>query len=626
MSASQVATLEAQIASLQAELSAATGTTAMSASPAFTMSLTIGSTGSQVTELQTWLISKGYSIPAGATGYFGTETQAAVAAFQAANGISPDVGYFGPITMAKVNSMLGTTTTTTTTTTGTTTTSTGTATLTGGEGSINNFQTVGASNITLGTGASQQVYGFQFQAGGSDLEVNRIYYDIANVGTSGTTRPWNVFQTATLTDSSGDTIATLDATNQNNWSEDGTVPSGDGGAGNQIYRLDFENVNQVVKEGTTQTYYLSLTTQGAFASGNVAAGTQYSVSLADQGLRATDAMGLQQYSPSNTSLDGSTVNLNSNTSGSVTLSTGSDNPQTTTLMANQNTSTQNVVLNTFTLQNNGSASLELYTLPVSLTTTTGTTTMATSSNLVQDLKLYQGSTLLDDESPSSTFTSGGTIDFKNLNVVIPEGTTDDFSVEADIQPVGYASNNPAPSGSTATVTVPGSGTVDIETSAGAIVPPSGTSTGYPIAFAVNGLSVASSPTSATATVVNVSQNATAQTGTFTFTFNVTAFGQTIYVPASASGFTATLYNQTAATSSSLTNGAITGNVNLVNGEYQVNSGQTAVFTITATKTSGAGQFYYAALNTLSYNTTPGVATTTVSFPSTYTTNAVAIQS
>ncbi len=99
---SQAASLEAQIASLQAQLAAAQGTSA-SASVTFTRNLTIGSTGSDVTALQTWLIAKGFSIPAGATGYFGTQTRAALAAYSQLMVFSPAVGYFGPITMAKVN-------------------------------------------------------------------------------------------------------------------------------------------------------------------------------------------------------------------------------------------------------------------------------------------------------------------------------------------------------------------------------------------------------------------------------------------------------------------------------------------------------------------------------------------
>jgi hypothetical protein len=68
----------------------------------FTHDLTIGSTGSDVTALQQYLIAAGFSIPAGATGYFGAQTQSALAAFQAARGIYPPAGYFGPITRAYV--------------------------------------------------------------------------------------------------------------------------------------------------------------------------------------------------------------------------------------------------------------------------------------------------------------------------------------------------------------------------------------------------------------------------------------------------------------------------------------------------------------------------------------------
>lgn len=99
--------IAAQIAALQAQLAALTGGSSSGSSTTFTMDLTLGSTGSEVTALQNFLIGKGHSIPAGATGYFGAQTQAALAAFQAANGVSPAAGYFGPITRAKVNGMGG---------------------------------------------------------------------------------------------------------------------------------------------------------------------------------------------------------------------------------------------------------------------------------------------------------------------------------------------------------------------------------------------------------------------------------------------------------------------------------------------------------------------------------------
>ncbi len=105
----------------------------MGSAPAISRDLTTGSTGTDVTALQAYLIYRGYSIPAGATGYFGAQTVAALAAFQAANGIVPASGYFGPLTRAVIAATGGapatsapsTPVTTTTTTTTTTTAATG---------------------------------------------------------------------------------------------------------------------------------------------------------------------------------------------------------------------------------------------------------------------------------------------------------------------------------------------------------------------------------------------------------------------------------------------------------------------------------------------------------------------
>ena len=62
--------------------------------------LTVGASGPEVAAMQSMLISFGYPIPAGPTGYFGAQTRAALAAYQAALGITPAAGYFGPKTRA----------------------------------------------------------------------------------------------------------------------------------------------------------------------------------------------------------------------------------------------------------------------------------------------------------------------------------------------------------------------------------------------------------------------------------------------------------------------------------------------------------------------------------------------
>lgn len=66
--------------------------------------LTIGSRGTNVTLLQQFLVSKDFlEMPVGVSyGYFGVITKGAVARWQRANGIAPAVGFFGPISRARI--------------------------------------------------------------------------------------------------------------------------------------------------------------------------------------------------------------------------------------------------------------------------------------------------------------------------------------------------------------------------------------------------------------------------------------------------------------------------------------------------------------------------------------------
>jgi len=84
----------------------------------FSRNLTLGSIGEDVRQLQILLNSLGFLVassgpgsPGNETAYFGSLTQQALARFQAANGISPAVGYFGPITRAFIAKMTITTST-----------------------------------------------------------------------------------------------------------------------------------------------------------------------------------------------------------------------------------------------------------------------------------------------------------------------------------------------------------------------------------------------------------------------------------------------------------------------------------------------------------------------------------
>jgi Putative peptidoglycan binding domain/Purple acid Phosphatase, N-terminal domain len=71
-----------------------------------TSQIGVGSRGSNVSALQTFLATNSGVYPAGlVTGYYGALTSAAVANFQIAYNISP-VGNVGPVTLAKLNSIL----------------------------------------------------------------------------------------------------------------------------------------------------------------------------------------------------------------------------------------------------------------------------------------------------------------------------------------------------------------------------------------------------------------------------------------------------------------------------------------------------------------------------------------
>lgn len=81
----------------------------------FTQTLRTGSTGNDVTQLQTVLIANGY-LNTAATGYFGTLTQAALKLYQAKYGIS-QTGTVGPLTRAQLNKNIASATVTTAATT-----------------------------------------------------------------------------------------------------------------------------------------------------------------------------------------------------------------------------------------------------------------------------------------------------------------------------------------------------------------------------------------------------------------------------------------------------------------------------------------------------------------------------
>lgn len=111
----QINSLLATIQALQAQLGATTTGGSGATACTFTRDLTIGVTGDDVKCLQQYLNSKGFTVSATGAGsvgnestYFGAKTAAAAGKWQAANGVTPSVGYFGAKSRAKYAAIGGT--------------------------------------------------------------------------------------------------------------------------------------------------------------------------------------------------------------------------------------------------------------------------------------------------------------------------------------------------------------------------------------------------------------------------------------------------------------------------------------------------------------------------------------
>jgi hypothetical protein len=158
-------------------------------STTFTRDLTIGSTGSDVVALQDMLVSGGYLVmPVGVSkGYFGALTQSALGKYQAANGISPAAGYFGPITRSKVNASV---VVTPPAVDDSDDTSSGSTKLQGGAGSIDEAKFIGSiNNEEVGEGQEDvEVMGLAIKPENSDINLTAVKLVFTKANSTGSTR------------------------------------------------------------------------------------------------------------------------------------------------------------------------------------------------------------------------------------------------------------------------------------------------------------------------------------------------------------------------------------------------------------------------------------------------------
>jgi len=496
---------------------------AATANAAFNTNLTVGSTGADVSALQTWLISKGYSIPsissgAAQPGYFGSQTKAAVVAYQTKNGI-PSTGFFGPLTRGSVNGGGGATVVlpssacpvgyTCTANPGTTvpaTVVTGTITTPGIEGTL----TVTSNNSGLASTVYENdskvaILGFQAEAKTSDMIIERVKLDLGT--TSGFYN--KIFKKLYITDSSGTVLASADL-NSSTVVKDGAR-----------YNITITGINSVVSRDSKKSFMVKADVYSSIDSTDYD-GETYPIALAADGVRAVDGAGINQYSPSLVTTVARTPNISADLVDSATLkiSTNSATPKSADVIATAGSS-ENELDRVTVLAFDVKAEKDAVTITDLVVDVVKTGTGgATASSTVY---LFDGSTELDSAS-----VSGGEATFSDLDYVVSKDSTKTLTVKVDIRNANGTVSQIAVDIDTADVTS--------ENSRGDSVTESGSAIGE--TMHVRNVGPQFVLNSKTATRSTVSSNDTSgvatSTGTGKFSVTITAVGGDISFGTSAS--------------------------------------------------------------------------------------------
>lgn len=512
-----VAEIMAAIATLQAQLSSMTGGT--SGGYVFTSDLTVGSTGGDVDALQSLLVSKGFlTMPAGvAMGYFGNLTKAAVSAWQAASGISPTAGYFGPKSRAAANAMASTGTPTPTPTPTTPGAIPG-----GTEGSFTVTQAAQpANNTNVTSNSNVPVYGVEIKAQSSDMVIDRADLEFAVTVNSTTVNPSGFISSISAWD--GSTLLKTMPLGAGDFTKDSS----------NLYYVRVTGIGFKVPKDVKKSLTFSINTNSISSADYARSLTVKGWSGTTQNIRGVDTVGLNSYANNNW-----TGTFTFNASNNATL-TGSANsaatPKAQTIAVNTSDGIRGVTMLTYDLKSTiGDAVLTDQRVYVK------TDSVSTSNPTA--LYLYDGSTLLSSASVTVT-TGSGTVNFANLDVSILKDQTKSLTVKADF---------PSTAAGVASTTI---ATSAAETNTTMLETADGSSKEVTIASAITGndvhLFVVDAPiwtlssASAVATPGVVSVASSSITGTIVL--NVKANGGTLTKP-TASDFTVFFASSTARTS------------------------------------------------------------------------------
>ncbi len=581
--------------------------------------LKMGSTGSQVMELQKALNAKGFVVSSTGLGsagnestYFGAKTKGAVVAFQTANGLGKD-GVVGPATGAALASGSSTGGTSTvpgctagamfSSTTGASCTggSTSTGPLAGTAGNIDNTSKISSYNDEeVGEGSSDvKVVGFEIETSNDgDIALRSMKLEFDPAAHSGS-------QSTHLDDYIDGVSIWMGST------KIGSADVSDFSENSDIYTRTITLSNAVVRSDMTEKFYITVDAVNNLDSGDVT-GDNWSLDVTS--IRFEDGSGVvSTYDSDTDTLDTQLdfVDFGTAADSELKFSTASDNPEAGIVNVNESSVKDNIVLLKGKITLDGDSDVNIDELPFTFSPVgDNMNAIVDSITLVIDGEEYSESV------PSIADAASGTITFDNLDFDMNAGDTINFEIIADINGTDdYTEGDSI----TASFTSTNRDYVDAENEEGDQLDDSdeksGTATGKSQEFRSNGVEL---------TFVSATTNVAAGTsanddqGTFTIKFKVKAIGDTVYISSLAdakatAGVTAGKTSMNIDRAGTATNGGTsTVLTNLTSttltsvGLYQLDSGEENTFEISSTvqlPTAGAAGLFRAVLGGVSWTTT-----------------------
>ena len=544
---------------------AAVGCGVTAPAAAFTRNLTVGSTGADVTALQTML---GVTP---ATGYFGAITKAAVMAYQTANGISA-TGYVGPLTLAKLNYVAPVVVAPVVAPVVTPVVSN----LAGTDGSIADVSKLASyNNEEVGEGQNAvKVLGMDVEASkDGDIQLKSIKLTLTENGT-GDSNNLNDYVDAVSILLGSTEVGSVDVSDFN---EDS----------NGVYSKTITLSNVIVKADSVAKLYVAVDAVNTFDSGDID-GLDWSVDVSN--IRYMDGSGVTTTDTDSGDLPGGADGFNvpvdfvsfstaANTEFKASLDSSS--PVAQVVAVDNTDTTDGVVLLKGKFKLDGTSDVVLNELPITFTSNEQVSTTTGSVTLTIDGQEFT-------ESVPAAATSTYIIVFNNLDLSISAGETVNFTVSADIEDTDGALDN----GDTllASVTADNMDALDIENEDGdqlATADTTGTSIGEAQAFYDEGIKVTLSG-SPTMTKTSGTITGDSDVAVAIIKVKVEAFGDTMYVAELTSTATGTPHLITSADADVTVDVVdLDTSADLVGDGYEVVEGTPETFTFTVTMSTGS---------------------------------------